>query len=87
LESLLLEDQAITPFLDEMHLCGKFASFYLHKLTGVDRALHGTMDRLKKRRGFNPFKSFFKQDDIQGWIIEQNQRLDDAFRTMIVRLG
>ncbi|KAJ7136998.1 ras guanine nucleotide exchange factor domain-containing protein [Mycena epipterygia] len=51
-------------------------------LEEMEMVLDGIHRKLEKWNSLNPFSAFMQQATIQDWISAQNQRIEDAFRTM-----
>ncbi|KAF7338813.1 Serine/threonine-protein kinase STY17 [Mycena sanguinolenta] len=51
-------------------------------LQQMETILHGIIERLKPRKSLNVLLAFAKQVDMQEWIELQNQKIEDAFRTL-----
>jgi hypothetical protein len=78
-----LDDRTITTFLDETemyHCCINLSA----ALTRIIRVLQGIITKLKSRRQLNFLLAIIKQDELQGWALEQNRKVDEQFQTMMV---
>ncbi|KAJ7512000.1 hypothetical protein B0H11DRAFT_1953821 [Mycena galericulata] len=54
-------------------------------LAEMELVLRGIRGRLKRRKASNYLIAFLQQGEMESWIGAQNQRIEDAFRTMNTR--
>ncbi|KAJ7136994.1 ras guanine nucleotide exchange factor domain-containing protein [Mycena epipterygia] len=55
-------------------------------LTEMETVLTGIHRKLENWKSLHPLSAFFQQAAIRGWIASQNQKIEDAFRTMNTHL-
>ncbi|KAJ7915899.1 ras guanine nucleotide exchange factor domain-containing protein [Mycena leptocephala] len=55
-------------------------------LDETEMVLQGIITKLKSRRKWNFVFAFIKQDELQGWALEQNRKVDEQFRTMMMQI-
>ncbi|KAJ7136991.1 ras guanine nucleotide exchange factor domain-containing protein [Mycena epipterygia] len=55
-------------------------------LTEMETVLTGIHRKLENWKSLHPLSAFFQQATIRGWIASQNQKIEDAFRTMNTHL-
>ncbi|KAJ7767789.1 ras guanine nucleotide exchange factor domain-containing protein [Mycena metata] len=55
-------------------------------VTEAENVLKGILDKLKRRGVLHVATAIFRQDEILSWVAQQNRKMDETFRLMIIQI-